>query len=178
MQLDLSQLGRRGRADEHVERTFEPSGLAVDDDYRVTAPVDLVLDLHRERDAIRVRGRVQTRLGLECGRCLEPYEVEVDSPFDLRYLPQPAHAADGEHEVADDDLMTAYYRDETLDIAELLHEQFELALPMKPLCRPDCQGLCPQCGTNLNRETCSCVPRWHDPRLAALEGLLHRDKES
>jgi uncharacterized protein len=49
---------------------------------------------------------------------------------------------------------------------------------MKPLCRDDCKGLCPQCGTNLNRETCTCSPKWEDPRLAALRGLLDRSKET
>ena len=43
---------------------------------------------------------------------------------------------------------------------------------MKPLCRPDCQGLCAMCGTNLNVERCSCEPRWVDPRLAVLQALV------
>jgi DUF177 domain-containing protein len=42
---------------------------------------------------------------------------------------------------------------------------------MKPLCRADCQGLCPVCGTNLNKGTCSCKREWEDPRLAALKKL-------
>jgi uncharacterized protein len=54
---------------------------------------------------------------------------------------------------------------------ELLREQFYLALPMKPLCRDACAGLCSQCGTNLNTGTCQCTPQWEDPRLAPLKGL-------
>ena len=42
---------------------------------------------------------------------------------------------------------------------------------MKPLCREDCKGLCAQCGTNLNTDTCECAPVWEDPRLAALKVL-------
>jgi len=45
-------------------------------------------------------------------------------------------------------------------------------LPMKPLCRDDCKGLCPQCGTNWNNGTCTCTTEWEDPRLAALKGLV------
>jgi uncharacterized protein len=52
-----------------------------------------------------------------------------------------------------------------------MHEQFVLSLPMKPLCGDGCQGLCPVCGTNLNRGTCDCKPVWEDPRLAALREL-------
>ena len=77
-------------------------------------------------------------------------------------------SADGEREVEEEDLETSYYRDDQIDLNELLREQFYLALPMKPLCREDCTGLCPQCGTNLNTGTCACAPQWEDPRLAPL----------
>ena len=53
-----------------------------------------------------------------------------------------------------------------------------LALPMKPLCSEGCKGLCPQCGTNLNAASCDCSPAWKDPRLARLQVLLDRNKES
>ena len=52
--------------------------------------------------------------------------------------------------LSEDDLDTSVYRDDQIDVNEVLREQFYLALPMKPLCRDDCAGLCPQCGTNLN----------------------------
>jgi len=143
------------------------------------APVRLVMDVHKDRDAYRVTGRVQTRLQLECGRCLEPFDIPVESAFELRYVPASANTSTAEEaEVAEDDLTTAYYKDETLDLGELMHEQFVLALPMKPLCSETCKGLCPECGTNLNKGTCDCKPAWKDPRLAALQGLLDRQKES
>ena len=62
-------------------------------------------------------------------------------------------------------------RDDQIDLNELLREQFYLALPMKPLCRDDCAGLCSQCGTNLNTGTCQCTSQWDDPRLAPLKEL-------
>ncbi len=179
MQFDLRQLARNG-GDEHLDRTFPPAQFdtpeAADEDYEVAAPVHLVLDVRKDRDAYRVTGRVETRLRLECGRCLEPFDIPVDSAFELRYVPVPAGSGDADAEVAEDDLTTAYYKDETLDLGELLHEQFVLALPMKPLCSDACKGLCPSCGTNLNKGTCDCKPAWTDPRLAALQGLLDRDK--
>jgi uncharacterized protein len=136
------------------------------------------MDVQKDRDAYRVTGHVATRLRLECGRCVEPFEIPVDSAFELRYVPAVANTGDGEREVAEDDLTTAFYRNETLDLGELMHEQFVLALPMKPLCSDACKGLCPACGTNLNKETCECKPAWKDPRLAALQGILDRSKES
>ena len=181
MQLDLSQLGRHGRADERVDRIYQPSAFGApeaEEDYRIVAPVHLVMDVHKDRDAVRVTGRVETTLRLECGRCLEPFDVPVDSGFELRYVPHTQNAGEAEREVEEDDLLTAFYHDDMLDLGELMREQLQLALPMKPLCRDDCKGLCPQCGTNLNRETCTCSPKWEDPRLAALRGLLDRSKET
>ena len=62
-----------------------------------------------------------------------------------------------------------------LDLAAVCWEEFVLALPVNPLCKTDCKGLCPQCGTNLNNGTCGCIPDEGDPRLAVLRGLtLHK----
>ena len=180
MQFDLRQLGRKGSGtlrDEHVERTFQPSDfvavVGADEEYRVAAPVHLVMDVHKDGEAYRVTGQVTTRLRLECGRCLEPFEIPVDSRFELRYVPEAlAGAEENEREVGEDDLTTAFYREDAIDLGDLMHEQFVLALPMKPLCSESCKGLCPQCGTNLNTGTCECKPTWSDPRLEGLRGIL------
>jgi len=177
MLFDLRQVhGDRA----HVQRTFEAAAFdAPDKDYRVAAPVHLSMDVEKAGgDVYRVTGRVSTRLELECGRCLDPYEIAVDAPFELRYVPQAENSGEGEREIAEDDLTTAFYREGVLDVNDLLREQFLLALPMKPLCSEACRGLCAVCGTNLNRATCECTPRWEDPRLAPLKALLGRQKEN
>jgi uncharacterized protein len=189
MRFDLRQLGRKGSGtlrDEHVDRTFQASefeaGAAADEAYKVVAPVHLVMDVHKDGDAYRASGHVTTRLGLDCGRCLEAFEIPIDSPFELRYVPAPVAAGDeveAEREVNEDDLTTAFYQNEAIDLGELMHEQFVLSLPMKPLCTDACKGLCLQCGTNLNKSTCECKPaRTTDPRLEALKGLVKTDKEN
>jgi uncharacterized protein len=181
--FDLTLLGRQGRAHDHLDRIYDPSafaggGNADDEGYSIVSPVHLVADVDRQGEAYRVTGRVGASLRVECGRCLEPFEISVDSPFELRYVPAPQQARDGEHEVAEDDLTTAYYREHTIDLEDLMREQFQLALPMKPLCSALCKGLCPECGTNLNTGACDCRPTWEDPRLAALKGLLTDSKEN
>jgi uncharacterized protein len=130
------------------------------------------MDIHKDKTAYRVTGRVRTRLQLECGRCLEPFEIPVDNAFELRYVPHVENTGEGEREVEEDDLTTAFYKDETLDLAELMHEQFLLTMPMKPLCSTSCKGLCVHCGTNFNTSARDCAPAWDDPRLAVLKGLL------
>ena len=170
MQLDLT---RYRQPLNHFSRTFQPDEVGQEGDaYRIVAPVHLDFDLHKDKDKFRLVGTSQTELELLCSRCLEPFRMPVDSSFDLRYLPATEMAADEEREVQEADLETSYYRDDQIDLNELLREQFYLALPMKPLCREDCKGLCAQCGTNLNTGTCACAAEWEDPRLAPLKGLI------
>jgi len=175
--LDLTQVREAG---DHIDRTIPPTALpdADDEAFRVREPVHLVFDVSKDKLQFHLVGRVQSTLALVCGRCLEEIAMPVDLPFDLLFLPHTAAATEGEVEVEDDDLTTAYYRDEQIDLGQLVLEQFYLAAPMKPLCRESCRGLCPECGTNLNTGTCSCVREWTDPRLDSLRSLLDKgDRE-
>jgi uncharacterized protein len=95
----------------------------------------------------------------------------VDEPFDLTYHPQRDNTGEGEREIDPDDFGAAYYENDEIDLEQLIRERVHLSLPMKPLCDQDCRGLCPQCGTNLNRGTCDCRRDWEDPRLEALKAL-------
>jgi uncharacterized protein len=169
MQLDLT---RYRQPVNHFARTF-PAAEVGDDPgtYHVAAPVELAFDVIKDKDRFRLAGTVATELELVCSRCLEPFRLPVSQAFDLRYLPAGAADAAGEREVAEEDLGVSYYRDDQVDLNELIKEQFYLALPMKPLCQESCKGLCARCGTNLNLETCACAPAWEDPRFAALKSL-------
>jgi uncharacterized protein len=176
MQLSL-KLRSLQDAHEHVDQHYEASlfeGVG-DDAFRVVSPVALAFDIDaQEAGRYRVTGRVAVALELTCGRCLEPFTLPVTSEFDLRYVPRVENAGEGEREVDEDDLTTAFYSDNRIDVSELIVEQLHLALPMKPLCSDDCKGLCPQCGTNLNASTCDCGKQWTDPRLAALRNLVRK----
>ena len=169
MQLDLT---RFRQPLSHVTRTFRPDEIGQEgDSYRIVAPVELDFDIHKSKDQFRLEGTVRTELELPCSRCLEPFRLPVDSAFDLRYAPESAMATDTDTVVAEEDLETRYYRDDQIDLDGLIREQLYLALPMKPLCRDECLGLCPQCGTNRNAGTCECDTGWHDPRLEPLKDL-------
>ena len=160
----------------HFSRSFKPEEVGQEGDaYRVVAPVELDFDIHKDKEKFRLAGTVRTQLELPCSRCLEPFRLPVDETFDLRFLPASDMSTDQEREVQDEDLETSYYRDDQIDLNELLREQFYLVLPMKPLCQDDCKGLCPQCGTNLNTGACECEVQYQDPRLAALKGLVRGD---
>jgi uncharacterized protein len=164
---------------EHIEKQYAPSlfkGIG-GDIFQIVSPVRLVFDIDRlETDRYHVAGRVAGGLAVTCSRCLEPFTLPVTADFDLGYVPRTENVGEGEREVEEDDLTTAFYSDDQIDLGELIAEQFHLAMPMKPLCSVDCQGLCPHCGTNLNTETCTCNQQWTDPRLAALKTLAQKTR--
>jgi uncharacterized protein len=174
MTLDLTHIRH---PETEVSRRYEPAAFeGRSPQFRVTAPVLLRFTVHTDKDRFRLVGSVSTALELSCSRCLERFQLPVDSAFDVRYLPQSENVGD-EREVEEDDLSDAFYRDDAIDLAQLMEEQFYLALPMKPLCRDTCKGLCANCGANLNVETCDCQVRWEDPRLAGLKALMNRDND-
>jgi uncharacterized protein len=169
MLLDLSRIRK---AEDHFERTFSAPVFSEDrETYRVVAPVRLAFAIYKDKEKFRLVGNVDTELELTCSRCLEPFRLPLHAAFDQRYLPFTHGSHESETEVEDDDLETSFYRDDQIDLDQLLREQFYLALPMKPLCQEECRGLCPQCGTNLNLATCACAPAWDDPRLEPLKNL-------
>jgi uncharacterized protein len=159
---------------EHFDKRYEPSLFppAEGDLFRVVSPVTLSFDVDRQEPGrYRVAGHLTGEIELECSRCLEPFTLPVVADFDLRYVPRTENSGEGEREVEEDDLATAFYDEDQIDLGHLIMEQFQLALPMKALCKDECKGLCPNCGTNLNTASCDCNAKWEDPRLAALKNL-------
>jgi uncharacterized protein len=123
---------------------------------------------------LRLRGRVSTKLELQCARCLEPVLQDVNREFELLYRPLGVDAGRDELSVTDAEAEIGYYQGEGILLEDILREQILLALPLKITCREDCMGLCPQCGKNLNQEQCSCAAPVEDPRWEALKGIRSR----
>ena len=175
----LLHVGRmRGRQD-RIERTYAAGAFEADQDaYRIVAPVSLRFDVYKDDTRFRLTGDLETTLEMACSRCLEPFVVPVAATFDLRYVPHAQNVGEGEREIEEDDLATAYYQDDTIYLGQLMREQFYLALPMKPLCAENCRGLCAECGANLNQTACRHGPVWEDPRLAGLKAFLKPDERN
>ena len=159
-----------------VRRDFAGASFSQDGDdhYRVKDTVTLDLEVRKDGAKVRLVGRLDAALELGCSRCLEPFPLVVGVDVDLLYLPVSDNTTAGEVRIEESDLRVAFYRGDQIDLGQLMHEQFQLALPMKPLCRTDCRGLCAVCGGNRNTTACQCVARWDDPRLAVLKGLLNQ----
>ncbi len=196
MFIEVDRLPPEGQA---VDRalTLEPATLA-NEEFKVLTPVSLSGRVDRVRDDeegadsggkfFRLRGRMSCRIELSCVRCLEPIATDVAEELDLLYLPQSSNVSQKEETFENgkeapgrgldsDELAVSFYRDERIDLSQMVVEQIVLALPMKPLCNADCLGLCPQCGANRNLATCACVPEDTDPRWAPL-GTLSKSRRS
>ncbi len=131
------------------------------------------VNLAKHGQDILIRGRLEGRLALACSRCLEPFDAAVASEFDVLLVPAPGSGAPDKEELSAPELDLDVYSGETVDLEALVREQIILLAPLKPLCQEDCRGLCPTCGANLNRETCTCTVEKSAaslPRLAKLKG--------
>jgi DUF177 domain-containing protein len=134
---------------------------------------DVSLSVEKEGEAVFVKGTVVASVPQHCGRCLEPYAVTVRSEVDARFVPNPQRRGE-EMELGVDDLETDVYDNGIVDLTALLETETTLLLPMKPLCREDCRGLCPVCGGNRNVTDCRCEVSVDDPRWAPLKSLAAR----
>ena len=110
---------------------------------------------------------------LECSRCLTPYPFQEDEVFSLVLYPRTAAPSD-EVELSRDDLDALYFSDPAVPLSPIAEERVQMSLPMKPLCKPDCRGLCPTCGKDRNLGACQCSSESIDPRWEALKALKEK----
>jgi DUF177 domain-containing protein len=162
---------------------FQPDVIDLGEEGKLRGPLktsgraELVEEHHGKNQVIkdiRLRGRLSTGLELPCARCVEPVKEDVNREFELLYRPLGADAGRDELSVTVAEAEIGYYQGEGILLEDVLREQVLLAIPLKVTCRPDCKGLCPQCGKNLNQEQCSCSTELEDPRWAALKEVRSR----
>jgi uncharacterized protein len=175
MFIDVKQVPQEGLS---IESEISAERLGNQEDARLVDRVRISGRLTPvEESTFCMVGKMDASVETGCVRCLESFVMEIHEDLDLLYLPQSKNvglenAQDEERELSDRDLAVSFYRDEKIELKQMIWEQVHLALPMKPLCKQDCRGLCPQCGTNLNLSACDCVREVVDPRLAILKTLL------
>jgi uncharacterized metal-binding protein YceD (DUF177 family) len=118
------------------------------------ARLRLDLELTRQESQVLVRGALEGGFFVECSRCIGPAEVLIEEPaLALLYLP-PRRSTEEEPEEGD---LDDYRHDgDVVDLEPAVREHLVLGIPMAPLCREDCKGLCLTCGADLNREPCGC----------------------
>lgn len=134
----------RAAFDEHVP--LQVDGPAAD----VAARGDV--EVIRTAEGVALRGEVAAEIPLLCSRCLiplrQPVRTALDEEFSLRPVP-PAHG-----ELGSEDFLMWVGSEQELDVSEVVRQHLQMAVPIAPLCRPGCRGLCPVCGVNWNEQRC------------------------
>jgi len=132
-------------------------------------------------DLLLVRGELHTSVEMECSRCLRLFEMplicEVEEQVQLRAIA----ARPFEHPqvtIIPEEGDTLFLEGNLLDLTELIRQMVLVSLPIKPLHSPDCKGLCPTCGADLNEGECSCERPVGHPAFAALAHLLAQMKKA
>jgi uncharacterized protein len=104
-----------------------------------------------------VNGEVSFRAALKCADCGIDFEHDYNEPISVEfYHAIPVHAGQKIHELSEDELERTFYDGDEIDLLPAIRDTVLLAVPIAPLCRPDCKGVCLECGANLNEEECHC----------------------
>ncbi len=150
--------------------------------YRARGPFHVEARLQKIDRRVRVDARGKAELTVPCGRCLGPVSIDLPVEFELTLVPREEYEAapraghdDNTGKVAGSfgpgDAEEEVYTGKVIDLDPLVREQLVLSLPAYPVCREDCKGLCPVCGTNLNERECGCDRHVPDPRWAGLKDI-------
>ncbi len=105
---------------------------------------------------LNVRGRIQSDPVLECSRCLKKFPYKIDTELNIDLVPVGSLGTSPEHELERSELDTEFYPGDEIDPVSIVKEQLLISIPMVPLHSPDCKGLCPVCGMDLNESACGC----------------------
>ncbi len=134
-------------------------------------PVKIAL-CNLEKGKAKLEGHAEYVFCIECARCLKPVETRIKLSFE-RVLYAPDRLAEIPEDESDQDFVDGYQ----LNVEELLNNEIVINWPMRVLCKPDCKGICRQCGKDLNTGTCDCDTFVPDPRMAVIKDIFNANKE-
>ncbi|MDL2209227.1 DUF177 domain-containing protein [Desulfovibrio sp. OttesenSCG-928-O18] len=136
-------------------------------------PLKAAFTVFVQDEGVLIRGSVVGKVAIACNRCTEDAIIPIDQKVDTYESFPVENPADEDGLDVDGEILrfAANGQGIEMNLAALAWEEFSLALPMKPLCTPECKGLCPSCGVNKNTASCSCESDALDPRMAPLRGL-------
>jgi len=124
-------------------------------------PVEVHGEIVNKANLYTLNGVAKARVSTSCGSCLEPFEMELQAELDEAYTQAKA----------DPDRELIGFHGDVIDIGPEVVKSLLIEMPMRLTCSPDCRGLCPRCGNNLNVKQCNCQNDVIDPRLAVLKKL-------
>jgi len=172
MKFNVAQL-LKSTAGASREYGLEEDIAGIDPDLDIVGPLVGKVKFVRTGTGILVTGHAHTEARVACRRCLALTSVPVELDLEEEFHPSIDMITGATLPLGDgEDMATRTDAHHILDLTEVVRQGLWLALPMSAVCSPDCQGLCSNCGANLNEGPCGCQRVEEDPRLAVLRGLL------
>ena len=169
MRIELDQLeGSEGR----FAHAYGAGELDLQDERaRLHGAPEISGRLVRDGNKILLKGNLSAIAQVDCDRCLRAVEVPIESELNLWYVTVQDYESLPATALEDEDLALSVFDGEAVDIDEVVREQVLLAVPLRAVCREDCKGLCPVCGTDRNLKNCDCRTTETDARWAGLGDL-------
>ena len=137
------------------------------DDFRILGPIRLSGTIRNFGGTIELDAIGEAELELTCDRCAEEYTRALE--FDVAESFKETEWFESGEENENPDII--FFTGDSINLDEHVYSNLVVSLPGKHLCSEDCEGICPMCGVNLNRETCKCDTRPTDPRFDLLDSL-------
>lgn len=181
MKIDISSVLKSSGNTREYRETWEPEELDLHNElYRLENPLSVYLFFYNAGGVLEVDGSYGGVLTYHCTRCLRSLTEQLDGSVSARFYPPGKEITEDMRSEADSDLYLGNYTEgETVEVGIVIRENIVLDRPMRILCDPDCKGLCPKCGQNLNETDCEHDQETVDPRLAGLQDIdLSADDES
>ena len=170
LRLDVSYLVK-GSPGTYKEFDFNFAQLTLPDDF-LLVDIQGMITVSVTEDGVVVDGKIRALTELSCSRCLDPYWQPINIVFTEIFSSHPVDQAEVD---LGEQLLPA---DGSIDLTPIIRDYASLDIPIRPVCKEDCKGLCPTCGVNLNLEDCGHKQEFIDPRLEGLKALLEEDEES
>ncbi|MDO4219008.1 MAG: DUF177 domain-containing protein [Synergistaceae bacterium] len=140
-------------------------------EYRLTRPLSVHVEAVRSAERIILSISLEAEIETACARCLEPAKTQTSST--LHWIFSTTREDEEQRdEWKYDEVVLLDSWEEHIELGDYVWETFVTTLPVSVLCKADCRGLCPNCGANLNKQTCNCHDAQGDPRFAVLKNLL------
>ena len=169
MILDFSKIKLipQGKLDFHFEEELDAQEYGFGE-YLLVQPVSCQGQAVHIEGSFLVEGQYHTTVELCCSRCGQSFTTPVAGGFSVSFVAGDKVDWDGERDVYE-------LSGDQADLGQVIAGEIFFSLPMQPLCRPDCRGLCPRCGADLNVSSCSCQDMEIDPRWEKLKDLLNQE---
>ena len=157
MKLAVQDIGSAPKEVEFTHKVHLADDLSKGEswDYRFPEPLGVRLQFRRSGSTLLFNGQVKGVVEGHCSRCLEPFRIKVERSVELSLV--SSFEQRGEIKLKPEDLDLGFYSGDEIDLGDLAQSEIILQLPIRPLCKEECLGLCCHCGGNRNLGLCRCA---------------------